>query len=84
MIETEDYIAKLCLAYSEKIEDCNKLLNSLRAKQRANRKIDNSENEQRRTLSEIGILSAQKNAYMQAQSDIDSISDYIDFNKKAE
>jgi len=83
MIETDDYIAKLCLAYSAKIDDCNTLLNSLRAKQRANRRNGKSETERLKTLAEIQILNAQKNAYVQAQSDIDSISDYMDFNDKA-
>ena len=84
MREPKELIAQLLLEYSKKISDCEKLLIDSRIKNAAKRRAGATHEERVQMLHERQILNAQRQAYIQAHVDIESVLDSIEFSETNE
>ncbi len=76
-MDIENFSSKLLLEYSEKIQNCSELLTPLRFENRKLRRDGKSVDERMDVISQIRVIEAQRQAYIQAQADIESIQDYL-------
>lgn len=76
-MDIENFTSKLLLEYSEKIQNCSELLTPLRFENRKQRRDGKTVDERMGVISQIRVIEAQRQAYIQAQADIESIQDHL-------
>lgn len=76
-MDIENFTSMLILEYSEKIQNCSDLLTPLRFKNRKQRRDGNTVDERMDIISQIRVIEAQRQAYIQAKADIESIQDHL-------
>ena len=74
-----DAIERLVYEYKGKQQDCDKLLGPLTIRISVHRRNGDDIQDFRK---EQAVINARRQAYVQAESDIDGLLDYIEFNKE--
>lgn len=77
-MDIEDYIAKLSMEYSKKIEECDHHISSLNIENRLRRRKGASYDDRIDLILQTKEHLARRQAYIQAKVDIESVEDYID------